>query len=219
MSLDVTYTFDEFTDDELDNIDSGGFITIPGFYLVEIDDVVDKDGKIQIVNRVLTGPFKKTKVMVFLRDPSEADDPKECMKQNGGIIKRLGLASKEQIAAAKIGGGLRVNWLSAIGRQAWIQLDARKQEKGKYAGQVMCQPTYIPYFPVNDARVPDAAKLAAGLAPTRTMFDQAAGNGAGSGSATATATDTTAPAGSTAGDAPTTTAAPAPAASKWDALV
>lgn len=151
-------TYMQVADLDDGDMGEGGFVDTPGWYRVRLEDLSDRDDKNVFDCRVVAGPWKGGKIWVQVPIPETTDDEKKARGRLTSIGIRLGLTTKAEVEAAKVGrGGVDIQWPQAIGREYWVRL-VEKTVNGKKGGW----PEYMPFYPLNDPRVPENSGKGAG---------------------------------------------------------
>ncbi len=134
-----------------EKIDQGGRLG-PGMYLVTLNDMMETaDDKKIFEFAIADGPLKGIKLKYYLPDPSTVYDDvkhKTALARYSMIAKRLGVLTDEMIQqkAADPSFKLALNWLDAIGREVWVEVDYGKDESGQTS--VFANITYGGIWPV-----------------------------------------------------------------------
>jgi len=157
----------DLADIDPEEIGTGGFLAVPGWFHVRLDDAhtdVKHDDSIVLEMVVESGPYKGSKAWLRLKDPSYADDAKQAKSRMLAVAQRLGILTKESVAADKAAGrASSFDFISAIGWTGFAQMVKRMDKSNPHAPVERVDLEYIPLYALTDERVPEGERRKAGV--------------------------------------------------------
>lgn len=158
----------DLTEDTPDSLDRPSNVE-PGWYLCDLDDVVDdpKSGATVFHWKVLS-PAKWKGAVIFdrINDPSlsDKDNAAEMINRRAKLLgTRLGLINPQKDA----GGQKELDFMDAIGKQSVIHVELRKYKDKEGNDKEITSVKFDGVYPPDHEKIPDVVRKGLELPPAR----------------------------------------------------